>query len=227
MSWVAAAIGASAVVGAGASYLSSKNQSKAAKQAAKAQGEAADKSAQAQLEMYYQSREDLAPWRQQGEKDLGNLDRLQAEYEGVIQDPSKYVESPSYNFLLNRGIGAVNQGNAAAGRLGAGKTSKDLMAFGQGLASQDYGGYVQRLGNLLNRYAGTAGVGQSATNTLAGLGQNTASNIGNLNMAAGNANAASQINQSNARTGLYSNLSNIGSNAVNQLMLNNYLQRPK
>ena len=210
MSAVATAIAGSAVVGGYLSYKSSKNQEKAA-------GKSSDAQAQVQWDMYDQSREDLAPWRQAGERSLEDLERLQGTYEDVIMDPSKYIESPSYNFLLNRGVGAIDAAASASGGLDKGARSKDLMAYGQGLASQDYGNYVSLLGNLLNRYAGTAGVGQAATNTMVGLGQNTANQVGN-------AEAAGYINQSNARTGMYENFANIGSNATNQFMLNNYLQ---
>ena len=97
------------------------------------------------------------------------------------------------------------------------------MQYGQGLALTDYQGYLGRLESLMNRYAGTAQVGQTASNTLAGLGTNVANQIGANSIYAGQAGAASQINQANARTGLYQNLSNIGTNAINQGMLNNYL----
>ena len=209
MSWVAAAIGGSALIGGGLSYLSAKDQSDAAEKAA-------DSQSQVQWDMYWQSREDIGPWREAGERSLEDLERLQKTYEDVIMDPSKYVESPAYNFLLNRGVGAIDAAASASGGLDKGARSKDLMAYGKGLASQDYGNYVNLLGNLLNRYAGTAGVGQTAANTVANLGQNTANQVGN-------AQAAGYINRSNAQTGMYENLANIGSNATNQWMLNNYL----
>ena len=68
----------------------------------------------------------------------------------------------------------------------------------------------------MNRYAGTSQVGQTSSSQVAGLGANAANQVSQ-------GAYASQINQGNARTGLYQNLSNIGSNAANQLMLNNYL----
>jgi hypothetical protein len=43
-------------------------------------------------------------------------------------------------------------------------------------------------------------------------------------MYGGNAMAGSAINQANARTSMYQNFSNIGSNAVNQGLTYNYLQ---
>ena len=55
MTWVAAAIGASAVVGGGASVLASNSQKKAAKNANNTQ-----------LQMFNQNRADMAPWRDSG-----------------------------------------------------------------------------------------------------------------------------------------------------------------
>jgi hypothetical protein len=224
MSWVAAAIGGGALIGAGASYLGSKDQSKAAKDAAKSQQKGSDKATEAQLEMYYQSREDLAPWREAGGRSLKDLERVQGTYEGAIMDPNQYMESPAYNWLQEQGIKAMDRGASAAGTRGSGGHSKDLIQYGQGLAKTDYGGYLSRLESLMNRYAGTSQVGQTSTATTAALGANAANQVGQNALYSGQANAASQINQGNSRTGLYNNLSNIGSNAVNQGITYNYLQ---
>lgn len=219
-----AIIGGSAILGAGASIFGAKSQSDAAKDAARAQGKAADRATEAQLEMYYQSREDLAPWREAGTRGLADLERIQGTYEGAIMDPNQYVESPAYNWLQEQGINALDRRASAAGTRGSGGHSKDLIQYGQGLAKTDYGGYLSRLESLMNRYAGTSNVGQTSTATTATLGANAANQIGQNALYAGNAQAWGQIGQANARTGLYNNLSNIGSNAVNQYMTYNALQ---
>jgi len=211
MSWVAAAIGGSAIIGGAASYFGSKEQSKAAKKAA-------EKGSDSQLEMYYQSREDLAPWRDAGVRSLEDLERVQDTYEGAITDPNKYLESPGYSWLQEQGIKAMDKRASARGTRGSGGYSKDLIQYGQGLAKQDYAGYLGRLESLMNRYAGTSGVGQTTTATTAALGANAASQSGYYQ-------AAGEIGQANARTGMYNNLANIGSNAANQFMLNNYLNQ--
>lgn len=105
-------------------------------------------------------------------------------------DYSAFYQSPGYQFRLNQGIQALDRSAAARGRLNSGAQSKALMRFGQGLASQEFGNYT-------NRLAGLAGVGQTATNTLANLGAHTAANVGNTQMRAGNARAAGYINQAN------------------------------
>ena len=210
MSWAVTAIAGSAVIGGGLSYLSSKESSKAA-------GKAADAQTDVQWGMYNQSREDMAPWREAGERSLADLERVQGTYEGAVMDPSQYEQSPGYNWLEEQGRKTINRQSAAQGRFGSGRHQKDLMQYGQGLALQDYQGYLGRLESLMNRYAGTSQVGQTSSAQVAGLGANAANQVGN-------AQYASEINQGNARTGLYQNISNIGSNAVNQGLTYNYLQ---
>jgi hypothetical protein len=224
MPWIAAAIGASALVGGAASYFGSKNQEKAAKDAAKYQMEGMDEATKLQWKMYRKNREDLAPWREAGERGLENLERMQGTYEGAVMDPNQYKESPGFDWLQQQGIGAVNRGAAARGMSGTGRNDKDMMQYGQGLALQDYQGYLGRLESLMNRYAGTSQVGQTASNTLAGLGQNAANQMGSYSIYGGQAQAGGEIGQANARTGLYSNLSNIFSNSVNQGITSGYLQ---
>jgi hypothetical protein len=224
MSWVATAVAGSALVGAGASYLGSKSQSKSAEKAADSQVDAARIASDTQLEMYNQSRDDLAPWREAGERSLKDLERIQGTYEGAIMDPNQYTESPAYGWLQEQGIKTLDKRASAAGTRGSGGHSKDLIQYGQGLAKTDYGGYLSRLESLMNRYAGTSNVGQTSTATTATLGANAASQIGQNALYSGNAQAYGEIGQANARTGLYNNLSNIGSNAVNQYATYNALQ---
>ena len=172
--------------------------------------------AQVQWGMYNQSREDMAPWREAGVRSLADLEKMQGVYEGAVMDPNQYKQSPAYDWLREQGNKNINRRAAAGGQFGSGRNQKDLMQYGQGLALTDYQGYLGRLESLMNRYAGTSNVGQTSSAQIAGLGQNAANQIGS-------ANYASQINQGNARTGLYQNLSNIGTNAINQGMLYNYL----
>ena len=211
---MAAAVPAAIV---GGSLVSGYFSSKAEKSQNKAAKKSADAMADVQWGMYEQNREDLAPWREAGERSLADLERVQGTYEGAVMDPSKYKQSPGYNWLEQQGRASINRQSAAQGQFGSGRHQKDLTQYGQGLALQDYQGYLGRLESLMNRYAGTSQVGQTASNQIAGLGANAANQVGS-------ANYASQINQGNARTGLYQNLSNIGTTATNQFMLNNSLQ---
>jgi len=209
MSWAATIVAGGAVVGGVLANRGANEQADAAR-------DAADEQARVQWKMYNQNRKDLAPWREAGQRSLADLERVQGTYESAIMDPSQYKQSPGYNWLEQQGRAAINRQSAAQGQFGSGRHQKDLTQYGQGLALQDYQGYLGRLESLMNRYAGTSQVGQTSSSQVAGLGANAANQVGS-------AQYASQINQGNARAGLYQNLSNIGSNATNQLMLNNYL----
>jgi len=217
MSWVAVA-----VVGVGA--YSAYSQSKAAKNAAETQANAANKGISAQQQNLAQIRSDLAPWRITGEQ--GQQDYLKAigEYSDVVHDPNKYIQSPGYKWLEQQGIGALNRGSAASGKLDSGQNSKDLMAFGQGLAKQDYAGYLGRLENLMNRYSDVSQKGLNAAAQTGQAGTNTANNISNLYSQQGNAQAAGQINSANSWTNAMQNMANLGVNQYNQNQYMNYLQ---
>ena len=212
------------LISGGLSYLGSKSQSDAAKSAARAGVSAEQANLDLQRRMWEVGRSDVAPWKEAGEEALKNLRREEETYRTAIRWPNTYRESPGFGWLQEQGIEALNRGASASGELDSGARSKDLLAYGQGLALQDYTGYLGRLETLMNRYAGTAGMGQTASGQLASMGQNYASNAGSALSSMGQAQAGGYINQANARTGLYNNLSNIASTGVNQYMLNNYLQ---
>ena len=230
------AILAAAGIGAGASILGSSKQSSAAKSAVNTQAESAAQATQAELEMYYKSREDMAPWRKAGAEALGGYDEMiqkylgvTNQYQNVLMNPDQYLQSPGYNWLLEQGNLNLARGASASGKLGSGQYSKDIMAYGQGLASQDYNNYLNQLLNSQNWDLNQAGTAANMYGNLAGLGQNaaiqggqqavaTGQSVGQNYLAAGNAQAGNYINQANAQTGLYGNLSNIGSNALNQYM---------
>jgi hypothetical protein len=222
---VGAAIVGSAIVGAYASKKSSDKAASASKDAARTQAASTDRATELQREIYYQNREDMAPWRTAGVGALGQLQSELGNYAGYIKDPSTYLQSPGYNWLVQQGVDAIDRGASATGKLDSGQRSKDLMAYGQGLASQDYGNFLGRYGDLLNRYSGIAGTGQTASSAMGSYGQNYANQAGQNMIAGGNAQAAGMINAANANTGMWSNLSQIGSNAANQYMMYNYLNR--
>jgi hypothetical protein len=208
------------VLGAGASILSSSQASSAAGDAADAQSQSAANATALQQKMYYQNREDMAPWREAGVGALGDLQGGLEQYAGYINDPSSYKQSPGYNWLSQQGMKGIDASASASGK----STAQDAMRFSQGLASQDYGNFMGRYNNLLNRYSGLAGVGQTAADQMGQSGQNYANQAGNNMMAGGNAQAGGMINAANARTGMYSNMSQIGSDAADQYQMMNNLQ---
>jgi hypothetical protein len=59
-------------------------------------------------------------------------------------NPQNIADSPAYKFRLDQGTQAVQRSAAGKGSLLTGGTLKDLMGYGQGLASTEYGNEWQR-----------------------------------------------------------------------------------
>jgi hypothetical protein len=68
-----------------------------------------------------------------------------------------FQQGPDYQFNLSQGEGAINRSAAANGTALSGRTLMDSMKFNQGLASQEYGNYYNRLNNLYGSQLGAAG----------------------------------------------------------------------
>lgn len=144
----------------------------------------------ATLENYYQQgQEQLAPWHEYGQQSLEDLGRGTQEYAEMVRDPSKYQQSPGYQWQLEQGLEGLNRGAAMAGKLDSGQNQKDLMAYGQGLALQDYQNSINRYQSLLNVFAQGANLGYGADQTSASMAQQMGANTSNVYQAYGN-NAA-------------------------------------
>lgn len=100
-----------------------------------------------------------------------------------LSDYKGFTGTPGYQFQLDEGAQAVDRSAAARGGLFSGATMKASQRFGQGVAAQEYGNYLARLGGL-------AGAGSSATAGTAAAGASSASQQGNALMQAGNARAS-------------------------------------
>jgi hypothetical protein len=75
---------------------------------------------------------------------------------------SRFQTGPGYTFAMGEGVDALDRSAAARGGLYSGGAARELTAFGQGLANQEWG-------NHLSRLAGLAGSGQAAAGTLSNL----------------------------------------------------------
>lgn len=184
----------SGALGASAANKASKAQSKAADQSVAEQRRQYDLTRTDTLAAQSQARTDLAPWMQAGQNALSNL-----------QNPAAFQASPGYEWLRSQGEKGVGNSFAARGGAFSGNALKALSEFNQGLASQEYG-------NWWNRQAGMAGVGQntagqlgnqaiSGANALGAFGANAAGNIGNSLMAAGDARASGVMGTANSLAG--------------------------
>lgn len=166
-----AALLGSAVLGLGGSFLS-----------ANAAGDAADAQAKAGKKALAQ----FAPYTGVGQgaiTTLGQLFGIGPQGQQTNPDFSRFFQSPDYQFAFNEGRKAIDFGNAARGQLLSGNNLRDLTEFGQGLATQNFGNYVNRLMGLSQ--LGQASAAQSAAQ-LGNIGQAQASGI------VGGANAINQ-----------------------------------
>lgn len=159
-----AAVTGAVITAAGAAY-SANQQRKAGKEAARGAREAAELSQR----QYEQTRQDLMPYMQSGERALGLIERMNAG------DYSQFQTSPDYAFARDQGIKALDRSAAARGTLYSGGQLAALADFASGLATQNLNTYYNRLMQL------------------AGLGQNSAAGVGSAGMTmAGQAGAAYQ-----------------------------------
>lgn len=116
------------------------------------------------------------------------------------QTPAQLMAmDPSYQFQMQQGIQAMDHSAAAQGGLLTGGHLKDLMTFGQGLASQDFN-------NIYNRLMGVTSMGLGASSTAGQFGLFTGSNAGGLMAQAGQAGAQGGIAGFNAMSGSLGNL---------------------
>ena len=205
------AIIGSALLGAAASRSASKTQAGAAQQAA-------DISQQ----QYEQTRQDLAPWRAAGEQALNKLIPL-SEYQKFGMD--QFQQDPGYAFRLSEGQKTLDRSAAARGGLISGAALRAAGRYGQEMGSQEYQ-------NAFNRYQiernaqlaplqSLAGVGQTTATQLGQTGAANAANVGNYLTGGAAAQAAGQVGMANAFTGglgtyLNYNQGNALINALNQ-----------
>ena len=190
--WAAAATVASAGIGLVSSSMQADATADAQDSANAVQREAMDEQRAARE----QSRADLQPWVGAGRNALNMTGDLSGSNgpDAATAAMKNYVPSPGYQWQLGEGLRAIDAGAAAKGMLRSGATLKAETAYGQGLASQDFGNYYNRLYNLSNQGQNSAagqasaslktGEGIAQTNTSAGAAQadiygNAAQGVGN------------------------------------------------
>ena len=98
---------------------------------------------------------------------------------------------PSYQFRFAEGQKALDRSAAAKGGALSGGAIKASARYGQDMASTEYG-------NIWNRLAAIAGIGQTATGQMNTLGANYATQAGDMMTQAANARASGYVGSSNA-----------------------------
>ena len=129
------------------------------------------------------------------------------------------------NFALDQGTKAINARAAANGNWDSGGTLKALdryaTDYGAQRAGESYNRFTQNQANVYNRLAGIAGTGQTSAQQLGNMGMNYAGQVSNNFMNAANARGAAGVAEANAYGGALNNGLQSGLNYFqNQNMLN-------
>jgi hypothetical protein len=134
------------------------------------------------------SRRDLTPFTRQpgGSGEAG----------GAFQN---YLNSTGYQFQMDQGTSAINQGYAAGGTLQSGAALKALQTYGQNTGKAYFNDYLGQLGNQQN-------IGLSGANALAGVGTNFANQTSANNNAAGTAQQNALLAAGSATAGMYGSI---------------------
>ena len=204
---------------AGATLVGGAMASDAAGDAASVQAASADRAADLQYQQFKESTALQEPWRKAGEQALNKLIPL-TDYKKF--DMSTFEADPGYAFRLSEGQKALDRQAAARGGLISGSALKATARYGQEMGSQEYT-------NAFNRYQteraaqlqplqSLAGVGQTTAQQIGQAGQNYANAAGEAYMGAANARASGYVGGANA---LSSSIGNIG----NMYMQNTYMNQ--
>jgi hypothetical protein len=210
--------GASLIGGAMASSAASKAakaQAQSADKAAKLQSESAREALALEKQIYEEGVKRQQPFYEAGVAGQNRLVTLlglggdpNAEGYGSLMKSfsmDDFRADPGYNFRMKEGLKSLDATAAARGGLISGNALRAAQAFGQDLGSQEYQNaynrYQTNRANIIDPLQKQAGQGGTVATTLGSAGagyasgagntmMTSAANIGNLNMAAGNARAS-------------------------------------
>jgi len=118
-----------------------------------------------------------------------------------------FETSPGFEFQQEQGINAIERMAAARGNRLGGATLKEAGRYATGLASQDYGNYM-------NRLSGMSGTGQTGAAQQGVLGQNYAGAVGQNNAQAAQARGSSYQAQGNIAGNAINSIGNIYGGAM-------------
>ena len=202
MTWVAAAIVGSAVVG----YAGASKQASAAKSAAGMQYDAAMYASDIQKEMFDLINKQQKPYREAG---YGALTRIGKLLPGLTKPVSReeIMGLPGYQFAMEQGVGSARQ----MANVGGGGSNVDRAAqkfaidYTLGTAMPQV---IAQRENIYNTLAGIAGIGQTAQSQTNQAAMTTGTNIGQAAIGGATALGAGQIGAANAYANAMSNMGN-------------------
>jgi hypothetical protein len=202
MTWVAVAIGGSAVLG----YMGARKQAGAAESAAAGQMEATRYAADQQREMFNLINEQQKPYREAG---YGALTRINEMLPSLTAPVSReeIMGLPGYQFGIEQGTGAARQ----MMNVGGGGSNVDRAAqkfavdYTLGTAMPQV---IAQRQNIYNTLAGIAGIGQTGQTQVNQAGTTAAGNIGQAAIGGATALGAGQIGAANAYANAFGNAGN-------------------
>lgn len=193
-----------AALAAGATIYGAKKQGDAAKDAARSGQQAAQLGIDEQRAAREQFQQNIQPYLGAGSSALARMEALNNG------DFSSFKASPDYQFAFDQGLKGLDRSAAANGGLYSGGADADRIAFGQGLATQNYSNFYNRLSDIARMGQGSAvGAGQ--------LGQGSASAIGNLAGAGAAAAGAGAAGSANATSSGLAGLAGIAGQLAGNL----------
>lgn len=177
-------------------------QSRSSDKAASAQKDAAQAGQDTQWKMYEQTRADQLPWMTQGKNSLEQLGGMMGKDGSLMKqyqkfkpmDMKSFQSDPSYQFRRSEGIRGIENSMAGRSGFGGGNMLKALARYGSDLASTEYGAandrYNQNFRTGYDQFNNDQNTIFNRLSALAGTGQTTAANLGNVG-----ANTANQVTQ--------------------------------
>ena len=204
--WV---IAGSVVVAAGASYLSSRSQAKAASKAAQAAQESGDKSTAAQLEMFYKSLELDEPFRAQ-QLELGKMG-LEARrgLKTVASDLYKRATDPESDPIYKFQERQLERGLAKRGLQKSGIAMEGLANVGASEAMRREGLLAARRDIKTFLAGGTAGASNTAPYAIS-----TGQGLANTYQATGQGLQKAAYARGQAGADMWKEMGNIGSSGI-------------
>jgi len=143
-------------------------------------------------------------------KELTKQRDLELQNYNQADTTKRILEStPGYQFRYNTGLGAVGSNQAARNATLGGRALKELTQYGQDFGSGEYQNEVSRLSQL------------------AGMGERSATALGNLSVGQGTGLAGLNMTSANADVGYYGDLNNVVQSSLgNYLAYQQRQQRP-
>lgn len=194
MTWVATAI-------VGSTLISGYMQSNAAQNAANAQMQAANTATGLQRDVFNTINQQQEPYRQAGYGALTRIQDLLPQLTRTFTNADLTANlAPNYEWQKQQGIGAATQlANVGGGGSNVLKSGiKFAEDYSRGAYQDALNNWRMQQGDIYNRLAGIAGIGQTAQTATNVAGTNAANAIGQLGIGGATAYGAGQVGSANA-----------------------------